>query len=308
MHNAHRTEDMLPPRIHHAMLVVGCLMIPILLGAQVLEPSFQLVSIRRAQPAPCPPQVLCIGAVGPSTAPSTMQFLPGGRLEVRNATLESLVRVAFGLEQFDPRAGMVDTSRLPSARVTRFDITAIGDREWTAVSPGQVPPELRVMLRQLLETRFKLKTRSETKKVDVGAARLVANQPGPGLVRASGDCLGPFTSPPLSGAAAPLCPFRRDLQRIEAGSITMSEVMSLLSRLPGMSTRVLVDDTGLPGRWDVHFDLADVYPRTYVGGSPEMAEKKTRDALSKQLGIRIVKASIPMATVKIEHAENPQED
>ena len=154
--------------VHRWMMIAGCLTVPILLGAQEAGPSFQLVSIRRLPPAPCPPQELCIGAVGPSTAPSSMEFLPGGRLEVRNGTLESLVRVAFGIEQFDARAGMVDTGRLPSARVTRFDITAISDREWTVGPPGQpVPPELRGMLRQLLETRFKLKTRTETKKVEV---------------------------------------------------------------------------------------------------------------------------------------------
>jgi uncharacterized protein (TIGR03435 family) len=289
------------------MMIAGCLMVPILLAAQEVEPSFQLVSIRRVPPAPCPPRELCIGAVGPSTAPSTMEFLPGGRLEIRNGTIESLVRVAFGLEQFDARAGIVDTGRLPSARVTRFDITAISDREWAATPAGQsVPTELRSMLRQLLETRFKLKTRAETKKVDVRAVRLVGAEPGPGLVRARSDCLGPYTFPLLSdGPVPPACPFRRDGQRIEAGSLTMSEVMWVLAGLPGMNTRVLVDDTGLSGRWDLQFHVADVRPQTSLVSNPE---KWTREAIAKQLGLEIVNTSRPMATVKIEYAENPEED
>jgi uncharacterized protein (TIGR03435 family) len=295
---------------YRSLLVAGCLAIPTLLGAQATEPSFQAVSIRKAPPAPCPPTVLCIGAPGPSTAPGALNYLPGGRMEVHNATLESLVRVAFGLEQFDRSAGIIDTGRLPSARVTRFDITAVSDREWTAVPAGQqIPAELRTMLRQLLEARFGLKTRMETKKVTVRAARLKAAEPGPGLVRASGGCLGPFTTPVSSGAIAPPapCAFHADSFKIDAGSVTMPEVVSLLGRLAGMGTRVLVDETGLSGRWDIHLDMAQGAPRSGRGGNGD-PEARSRDGIAKQLGLTIVDTSKPMATLVIEHAENPQED
>jgi uncharacterized protein (TIGR03435 family) len=291
---------------YRLLLVASCLAIPTFLGAQATEPSFQVVSIRKAQSAPCPPTVLCVGAVGPSTVPTTMDFLAGGRFEVRNATLENLVRVAFGFEQFDRRAGMVDMGRLPSARVTRFDITAVADHEWTTPPPGQqAPAELRTMLRRLLEARFDLKTRTVTKKVDVAVARLKADAPGPGLVRSASDCLGPFTAPPLSGGGPSTCPFRADRQRVDAGSMTMPELISLLGRLPGMSTRALVDDTGLSGRWDLHFDLQSVARPPGGGGA---LESKMRDAISKQLGLMIVNTSMAMPVLKIEHAENPQED
>jgi uncharacterized protein (TIGR03435 family) len=293
------------------LLTAGCLAIPILLGAQAsTEPSFQLVSIRRTPPAACPPQALCIGAIGPSSAPATMNFLDGGRFEARNESIESLVRVAFGLEQFGPRSGLIDTGALPSMRVTRFDITAIADREWTVPPAGrQVPPELRVMLRRLLETRFKLRTRMQTKKVDVAAVRRKDASPGPGLTRSAGNCLGPFTAPAAtSGAAVPACAFRVDSQRLDAGSLTMPEVVTMLGRLmSGMLTRPLVDDTGLSGRWDVHVDMSQATQKP-AGVFVTQAAGILRDSILDQLGLKIVNTAKPMETVKVEHAENPEED
>jgi len=235
------------------VLVVASLLASTVLLAQESPGtgSFQLVSIRKVPPAPCPPTELCFGAAGPSRNPSSISALPGGRFEARNQTLANLVRVAYRFEQIDPRAGMIDLGALPSARVTRFDVTAVSDREWTTPPSGeQVPSELRTLLRQLLETRFKLKTRIDTKKVDVTALRLIGSAPGPGLRRAASDCLGPFADPPMApDATGRPCAYHADSRRLEAGSMTMVDFARLLVNVGGLTQRAaIVDETGLIGR------------------------------------------------------------
>lgn len=300
-----------------------------LLAQESPNPSFQLVSIRKVPPAPCPPQELCFGAAGPSRNPASISALSGGRFEARNQTIENLVRVAYGFEQVDPRHGVVDTAALPSARVMRFDITAVSDREWTNPPAGrQVPTELRTLLRGLLEHRFKLKVRLETKKLDVAALRLAGSAPGPGLRRAASECAGPFADPPVDGSApASSCVYHVDPQRVEAGAMTMAEVAKFLQNVPGLTLRAaIVDQTGLQGRYDVALDIggpinarrrmlvdaeSGAGARGALLGSDLDLERRpiaVREALEKQLGLKLVntKAEIPM--LKIEHAENPQED
>jgi len=295
-----------------------------LLAEESSGPSFQLVSIRKVLAAPCPPQELCIGAAGPSRNPSSIGALAGGRFEARNQSLENLVRVAYGFEQIDPRHGMVDGGGLRSARVARFDITAVSDREWTTPPAGeQLPAEVRTMLRALLENRFKLKARLETKKVDVAALRLVGTEPGPGLRPAARDCLGPFTDPPADRRVS-ACDFHADWSRIEAGSMTIPEVAKLLLSVPGVTQRAaIVDQTGLRGRYDVALNIggSTSFSRMIVNAESDAQGALTSsvvtqdrrpiavlDALKKQLGLKLVNIKAEIPTLKIEHAENPQED
>jgi len=272
---------------------------------------------------------LCFGGSAPSRNPSSISALPGGRFEARNQTIENLVRVAYGFEQVDPRHGVVDGGALPSARVTRFDVTAVSDREWTNPPAGrQVPTELRTLLRELLENRFKLKARLETKNVDVAALRLARSTPGPGLRRAASECAGPYADPPIDGSApAPACLYHVDSRRVEAGAMTMAEVAKFLQSVPGLTLRAaIVDQTGLAGRYDVALDIGgpinarrrmpvDVESAagargTLLGSDLDMERRPiaVREALEKQLGLKLVNTKAEIPVLRIEHAENPEED
>jgi len=111
------------------------------------------------------------------------------------------------------------------------------------------------------------------------------------------------------------------------GAMTMAEVAKFLQNVPGLTLRAaIVDQTGLPGRYDVALDIggpinprrrmlvdaeSDAGARGALLGSDLDLERRpiaVREALEKQLGLKLVntKAEIPM--LKIEHAENPQED
>lgn len=308
------------------VLLLALLVLPTVAYTQG-PPEFQLVSIRRVPPESCPPGEICFGAYAPSRAPSSISFSSGGRFEARNQTVESLVRIAFGFDRIDPRAGIVDGGGLPSARTARFDITALAEDEWGPPPPGEsVPAKLRTMLQLLLEKRFMLRTRIEMKRMDVAAVTLIGSEPGPGLRPSSQACLGPFSDPPLLGtAAAARCPYRFDASRIEAGSITMGEVARLLSAVPGLSSRqVFVDKTGLAGRFDLTFDIGNVNParmivnvegdegvRGTMRSANPAAERRPsalRDALAKQLSLKLVNEKLSIPRLKIEHAENPAED
>jgi uncharacterized protein (TIGR03435 family) len=262
-----------------------------------------LVSIRKAQPGPCEPGQRCINGY----APPSIAVLPGGRFEARSQFIETLVRLAFGFDQIDPRGSSVEVAApligsLPW-RVTRLDLTAVSNREWTRPPAGEVvPAELRTMLRQMLGTRFKLKARIETKNADVVALRLTGAEPGPGLSRATADCLGPFTPPPVNDAVVrPMCPYEADSDHVKAGSMTMPEVAKLLSQMTGAMMRaVLVDQTGLEGRYDLTL---------HIGGQVAWDRPAAfQETLKKQLGLKLVNTKAPVPTLRIEHVENPAYD
>jgi len=296
--------------------------------AQEPSPAFQFVSIRFVKGI-CPPEVLCIGASGllPSPSPSTVTVLPGGRFEARNQTFENLARLAYGFEGVDPRRGMVDMPLMYGAKYDRFDITAVTDREWSMPTTGEtVPDELRVMLRTLLEERFQLKARLQTRKMDVYAVRLSGEEPGPGLRPSTGECLGPYTDPQPVEESKPACPFRLEPNRVEAGALTMPEVARVISRIYGAGLdRPVVDGTALQGIYDLRLSIdlpANLRPLTRFAdaGSADarmaisMVSLTDRwpitisEALQQQLGLKLAKAKLPIPTLVIERAKEPKED
>ena len=182
------------------------------------------------------------------------------------------------------------------------------------------------MLRTLLEERFHMKAHVETRNVDVFAVTLSNRdgEPGPGLRTSDDDCLGPYTDPPAD-TPKPACAFRLESNRVEAGAVTMPEVARLISRIPGFNPdRVIVDGTGMPGRYDVLLSIdipgnvRTVSPRNdassadgsfvAAAGLQERRPIAIREALQQQLGLKLEKAKLPIPTLIIERAKKPEED
>jgi uncharacterized protein (TIGR03435 family) len=278
-------------------------------AAQQERETFQFVSVRIV-PGECPVsgdrKDWCIGSSGlvPSRAPSSISIQPGGRFEARNQTFENLARIAFGFEGVDPRRGVVERPRVFVPANDRFDITAVTDREWTRPPAGEsVPAELRPMLRALLEERFQMKARVETKRVDVYALRLSKNtrEPGPGLRRSTATCRGPYTDQTPNAPDSPECPFLLEFARVQAGAVTMTEVARIISRIQGFSDRAIVDDTGLDGIYDLTLTIpsAPVLDRRPIA---------VREAMQEQLNLELHKAKLPIPTLIIERVKKPTED
>ena len=224
--------------------------------------------------------------------------MPGGRFDARNQTIENLTRVAFGFEQVDPTVGVVAESRFSSPQADRFDIDAVADRPWTTAAAGQqVPSEFRVLLRRLLQDRFKLRARVEVTNVNVLALQLARHdrERGPGLRRWSYNCLD-SDDPPRNGDGRPQCGFRVETSRIEAGGVTMTELAAVINNTDDTRMeRFVIDQTGLSGRYDLTLSL----------NPKDNRRDALRDALKAQLGLKLVKTSMPLPTLIIDHAEAP---
>jgi uncharacterized protein (TIGR03435 family) len=301
---------------------------PTVLSAQAPGPSFQVVSIRKSETV-CPPGARCIILPGrPNPDAPSMSVQPGGRFEARIHTIEDLARVAYGFEDVDPR-GTVRKPWFFLAGQDKYDITAVADREWSTPPAGDVvPSELRPMLRALLQERFQLEARIDVRKVDVYALRRArpGSQPGPGLRESRDECRGPFTPPPSGGDAIPQCPFRLETNVVQAGAVTMADLARIIPRITGSQIdRVIVDQTGLDGTYDVELTigLGSVRPsiardpsdldRLSIGAQPTalLADRRPiaiREALEQQLGLKLEKATLPIPVLTIEGAKRPVED
>ena len=284
---------------HVAALTVSALWLMAAASAAQDGPVFELVSVRRAEPAPIAP------ASGRSGPRAGFSVLAGGRVEVRAQTVVDVARVAFGFEQVDPSHGVVEAG--PDWLWNdRFDITAAADHQWTTPPPGsRVPAELRPMLRKLLEDRFELKARIEAKNIQVTALRRAKpGAPGPGLRPSATTC-------------SPACPVVQNSERLQAGAVTMAEAAQLIARLPRLfvsrgdnSRPILVDQTMLPGKYDLLLELPadDVASAATVSVRAEVRSIAIRSALETQLGLKLEPARVRVPTLIIERARKPRVD
>jgi uncharacterized protein (TIGR03435 family) len=253
--------------------------------------DFELVSVRQSAPTSSAP-----GA----NASGSLRVLPDGRFEARGEALANLARVAFGFDHVDPNRGVVQAADWMWK--DRFDLTASAGQPWTTPPPGTtVPPELRTMLRMLLEDRFALRARIATKKVDVTALRLAKPERlGPGLRPSAAECRGPSTlASPDEELPRPRCPYTNTIDRMHAEAVTMPEVAQMISQRSSYAWRgLIVDQTGLRGLYDVSFSK----PRRNL--TPETSIRE----LEVQLGLTLEPTSMPLPTLIIERARKPVED
>jgi len=293
----------------HATLpfVLALCLVAAIEASQLQLPAFQRVSIQATSP---------FGA----SRSSSFAIQPGGGFEVRRASIDDLARVAFGFEH-DPRPVEwrqgygVAIVNPRGVRRDRYSITASAGREWTTPGDGAtVPTELRLMLRRLLEERFVMKARIETKRADVYELRQMANTrtAGLSLAQSANDCLGPFMNGLPGAAHKPRCSFKNDGSGIDIRGVTMPELARLLSINRTLGQRLIVDATGLEGRYDVRV-LVDIhYPnriqQAFLGDVSALADRQPtaiRDAMKKQLGLELREAKRSVPTLVIESARAP---
>ena len=156
-----------------------------------------------------------------------------GGVRERNVTLKMLIALAYRLQEFQisGRSAWIGSDR--------FDVDA------KASDPTADPDQLRLMLRSLLEDRFKLKLHRETKESSVYA--LIAGKDGP-KIKLSADQTREINGPALPGAGP-----NRGAMRIGAGSLIGNAVtLSLFTRILSQRLdRAIIDKTNLTGRFDI---------------------------------------------------------
>jgi uncharacterized protein (TIGR03435 family) len=235
--------------------------------------KFDVASVK-ATTASCPPACGLI-----RSTPGSAGYLAEG------ATLRSLMTVAYSVTDRQISGGprWMETER--------FDIEAKADRPHTV-------DELHTMLAHLLEERFHLEVRRETRQESVW-----------NLTVAEGGFKMPVHDPNDKNYPPVVFGWNSDKDGSVCASArgsneTMEYLAFSLSR--HMNTTV-IDQTGLPGRYDVNLRYMPdgVHPR-HADGTPVPFSPDCPDifaALPKQLGLKMVAGKGPVEYLVVERVE-----
>jgi uncharacterized protein (TIGR03435 family) len=225
---------------------------------------------------------------GPDTI-RRLSVVPGGWRAI-NLPLITIFAVAHQVQP-DQIVG------LPSwAMSEAFDITA--------KVPEGIPVSmdtLRPMLINLLEERFHLKTHVDKRELSVyRLVRLHPNELGPKLLAAEVDCTGRGGAPATPEAI-------RRMRNCGAGprstgvSVHGMPIQTLAALLAPTVGRIVVDDTGLTGNWDL--DLEFTSDRTK--GADDVS---VFAALQEQLGLKLETSRAPVDVIVVDQIDRPTED
>jgi uncharacterized protein (TIGR03435 family) len=173
--------------------------------------------------------------------------------------------------------------------------------------------QMRLMLRTLLEERFQLRLRSETKSM--GAYELTVTKGGARLMPPKTEsCAEPGKNTASEQGATSLPPCGRawlkgdrSLVEIAGLSLTMRDFTSALSNALGS---IVFDKTGLTQKFDVRLEFSPEGLNTGKPGVPDSAPSEPAStplflALERQLGLKIESAKRPVEVLIIEHAARP---
>jgi uncharacterized protein (TIGR03435 family) len=232
-----------------------------LAGAQTSPSSFEVATIKPAAPSP--------------DGHTHINYPPDDRFSASNITLMDLMEWAYSM----PGKQILDGPSWISS--TRFDIQAksdIGDR-LKGLTSEQGNELKRRMVQGLLEDRFQLKVHQETRML-----------PAYDLVVAKGG--------------SKLQPSQSNGKSVNAGGryfngegLTMDIIAEQLSRISG---RVVVDKTGLAGRFDLKLRWS---PDDAVASETDAPTLFT--AIQEELGLRLEPAKEPVPVLVVDHVDQP---
>ena len=281
--------------IRSVVLTVGVLIAsPPPPAAQPSQDAFEVASVRPAENVPG--EVLARFGAG---CDGSFPRVENTRFGV-TTTVYALMTWAYG---YNDRGGcgFVTNGNLISGgpswiRNQRFEIQAVLPAGAPSYSLGQFldgqAPRLESMLRRLLEERFKLVVRRETRDVPVYA-----------LVAARGGAKVPVAKPgePVAfGIRRERDPNGGTTDRFVVSNANMNRVAILVGLV---MRRPVIDRTGLTGEFtfDVRFAPQDA-------GAGDSLAPSLGTAFQEQLGLRIEDSRGPVEGLVIESAERPTEN
>jgi bla regulator protein BlaR1 len=286
---------------------VAALAAPVVIGvmntsrltAQATVPKWEAVSIRTCNPDETGPQA---GGMTP------------GRLRTPCTSILPLIRSAY-----DPSAGQPGPHFVSSQKIlggpawitsARYQINAKAEGDpGDAIMRGP-------MLQSLLEDRFKLKVRRETREVPVYA--LTVAKGGPKLQPFEEGSCAPRELP----SSLPFCGpnrFMRKGQMLtqELHGISLADFSQMLD---GTLDRPVIDKTGIPGKFDFHWEFVPeeaIMPHSTGIGldadaapvPPNPAESPSIfTAIQAQLGLKLESGKGRANFLVIDRVERPSEN
>jgi uncharacterized protein (TIGR03435 family) len=226
-----------------------------------------------------PAPVFDVATIKPAATPSDghthINYPPDDSFSASNITLPALMQWAYEMPETQILGGP------PWFSSTRFDIQAkadIGDQN-KGLRNDQINEIKRLMVQALLADRFQLKLHQETRAL-----------PAYDLVVAKG---GSKLQPSKSGGKS----IGTSHRHFNGEGLTMTIIAEELSKIAG---RVVVDKTGLDGRYDFKLQWT---PDDAVAGDNDPPTLFT--AIQEQLGLKLEPAKEPVPVLVIDHVDQP---
>ena len=247
----------------------------------------------------------------------TIRVEPGGRFVAHNVTLKLLMQEAYGVKeaQISGGPGWIDSEH--------YDIEAKPEdsagEAMQKLGPDQRKEQLMLMMQSLIEDRFKLTLRHDTKELPVYA--LVVAKNGPKFHETTTPL--PAEPPPQKPEGAQGPPVRMGIMMSDRGHLNVTGARldmfaNVLSRLLG---RIVQDQTGLTGRYDFTLkwtpdeSQGGMFKGAGGGPPPEPAPSSSDasgpsifTALQEQLGLKLESKKGAVDTLVIEQVEKPSEN
>ena len=268
------------------------------------EPSFEVASLK--------PNKSGSNNIG-------IRFPGVGQFNVINMPLREMIRFASDLQPMQIEGGPDWISS------DRFDIVAKAEGRPTM-------PQVNAMLRSLLAERFALRTHVETRELPIYELVVARadKRLGAQLQPADPDCrplrtpnAAPKPQPPPSGGPGPeTIPPSDDGSNLRCGAlfgpgfITLRQfTMARFARdLSMVARRIVVDRTGLAGRYDIDVEFSPEFRPAPPPGVPDLAPAVTSDgpslftAVQEQLGLKLESARGPVEVLVVDRADRPTPD
>ena len=265
-----------------------------------------------------------VASVRPNTSGDnkmSSKTFPGGRYEAINIPPRLLIMNSYALQ---PQQLVGAPDWISSER---FDIVAKADGELGPPVSRDGPSRLQLMIRSLLEERFRLKVHREPREVPIYSLVLARadGRLGSGLTPTAVDCSAIAAArrsggaPPdvLKPGERPQCGARVGFGELTAGGQPLLELVSLLSTTVGRS---VVDRTGLTGRYDIQLrwtpdrvlqrsaGTAASEPIRVNGVEIDPNGPSIFTALQEQLGLKLESERGTVEALVIDHIERPTPD
>ena len=236
-----------------------------------------------------------------------IRIQPGGRFNVTNMPVRTLITFAYQLQQYQLVGGPAWIND------DRFNIVAKLEGDLAPSGPGQ-PDRAMLALRTLLEERFQLVVHRETRQLDIYAMTLEKpGQPGPKLTPAANDCSPEAMAARRAAPPETQKPLFCGLQLRGPGKFALSgmPLSFYATTLANQVGRFVVDRTGLEGRWDFELTAAPAPPGGQIvdavptdpDGAPHLFT-----ALREQLGIKLDATKGDVEVLVVDRVEKPTAD
>ena len=259
-----------------------------------------------------------VATIKPSPADARILSAPQGSPEdfnARMATVESMIAFAYGIPfslgmSMDPAHFFLPHPESLVGGPTwvamdKYELAAKADAAtmevWSKLPKKDQQEELRRMLRALLEERFHLVMRHETRKMPAWA--LVVVKGGPKFGATAGPPLdlndGSNPAKPFDSSKPYQGRWKLDLGVIRGQDVSIDDFDQMLWSQREIESHKILDQTGLVGKYDFMLKWSSVDdPREPDGPS-------LFTAIQEQLGLKLETTKAPMDVLVIDHIERP---